>query len=124
MWNRHSKHLGDHAFRWLALMLTALAQMSGRAPFDAQDVGRGSDLRLKVYGPEEQYEDGSLVTLRIEFQNSSTRQIKLGFALQAETGENLSVRLEIRDSDGNKFPGTVQYQLSPCGRHAGKDLLV
>jgi len=94
MRNGQANTLGTHRLRRLLACLSALTIGCGQLTAHGQDTGRKTGLQLNLQLPREQYEAGSSVTLRIEFQNQGSQQIKVGFALQGETGEKLSMRLE------------------------------
>jgi hypothetical protein len=84
-----------------------------------------SGLQIKLEVSKKEYQVGSSVPLRVEFWNQGPRPIKVGFALQNETGEELSVRLEILDeATGKEARQGVQFHASPYGKRTKRDTWV
>jgi len=94
------------------------------APQKHDSKSRGSTLALRIELPKGMvYGTGSTVPVRIAFENTGSESIRVGFAVQGETGEQLSLVLTILDSSGNKASIGTQFRLSPFGV-AGRDFLV
>jgi hypothetical protein len=83
-----------------------------------------SGLQIKLEVSKKEYQVGSSVPLHVEFRNQGPRPIKVGFALQNETGEELSLRLEILDAAGKEARPGVQFHPSPYGKHIKRDVWV
>jgi hypothetical protein len=108
-------------FLFLPSLLTLLS--SELTVWAQTPIGKDA-LLLRAQTSKERYKLGDIVPVRIEFTNRSEQTIKLGFAVQSETGEDLSILLEVLDSEGKRIKPRLEYHLSPYGLHAGRDFWV
>lgn len=101
-----------------SLFCLAIFTMSGQTPPEK------AALELCVQTSKDRYKPGDIVPVRIEFKNRGTYPIKLGFTIHGETGEDLSIYMEMLDSEGKRIRPRIGYDISIFSQHTARDFWI